>query len=61
MEGGLTPSVTLTSCKGATVGACGTCMDARGVTPDDLIDGVHRSGMDELGTWTVEADTVIVF
>ncbi len=47
--------------KGATVGACGTCMDARGLTADELIDGVHRSDMNELGAWTLEADKVIVF
>jgi len=47
--------------KGATVGACGTCMDARGLAANDLLDGVHRSDMNELGTWTLEADKVIVF
>ena len=47
--------------KGASVGACGTCMDARGLTDADLLDGVHRSDMDELGVWTLEADKVIVF
>ena len=47
--------------KGATVGACGTCMDARGLTADELLDGVHRSDMHELGAWTLEADKVIVF
>jgi len=47
--------------KGADVGACGTCMDARGLSDAELLDGVHRSTMDELGTWTVEADKVIVF
>ncbi len=47
--------------KGATIGACGTCMDARGIAPEELVDGVHRSDMAELGTWTAEADKVIVF
>lgn len=47
--------------KGAIVGACGTCMDARGLTADDLTDGVHRSDMNELGAWTLEADKVLVF
>src|SRR5579863_10272176 len=27
---------------------CGTCMDARGLTEADLIDGARRSSMDEL-------------
>lgn len=47
--------------KNAAIGACGTCMDARGLTDDELLDGVHRSTMDELATWTTEADKVIVF
>ena len=47
--------------KQATVGACGTCMDARGLTQDDLIDGVRRSSMAELAAWTAEADKVLVW
>ncbi len=47
--------------KDVPVGACGTCMDARGLTDDDVLDGVHRSTMDELGEWTAQADKVIVF
>lgn len=47
--------------KGASVGACGSCMDARGLRDDDLLDGVHRSSMEELGRWTMDADKVIVF
>jgi uncharacterized protein involved in oxidation of intracellular sulfur len=47
--------------KGVAVGACGTCMDARGLDADDLIGGVHRSDMDESCDWTLEADKVIVF
>ena len=47
--------------KGATIGACGTCMDARGMADEPLIEGVHRSSMAELATWTLWADKVIVF
>jgi len=43
------------------IGACGTCMDARGLTDTELLDGVHRSSMDELGRWTLDADRVITF
>jgi uncharacterized protein involved in oxidation of intracellular sulfur len=43
------------------VGACGTCMDARGLTEEDLVEGVHRSTMNELADWSVDADKVIVF
>ena len=43
------------------IGVCGTCMDARGIAADDLIDGSHRSSMDELTQWTLWADKVLVF
>lgn len=44
---------------GGVVGACSSCMDARGLTDDRLLEGVHRSSMAELGEWTTWADTVI--
>lgn len=47
--------------RGASVGVCGTCMDARGVTDAELAEGTHRSSMDELTSWTVEADKAITF
>ena len=40
---------------------CGTCMDARGLTQNDLIEGVTRSTMDELAAETMAADKVLVF
>ena len=46
---------------GGTVLLCGTCMDARGLAPDDLIEGVRRSTMDELAAETVSADRTLVF
>lgn len=45
----------------ASVGVCGTCMDARGITEAELVGAAHRSSMDELTAWTIEADKVIVF
>ena len=47
--------------KGVVIGACGTCMDARGMADGPLIEGIHRSTMAELTTWTIWADKVIVF
>ena len=47
--------------KGADVGCCGTCIDARGITEGSLTDGAHRSSMDELTDWTLWADKVLVF
>ena len=43
------------------VGVCGTCMDARGITSEELVEGTKRSTLDELALWTAEADKVIVF
>jgi uncharacterized protein involved in oxidation of intracellular sulfur len=43
------------------VKACGTCMDARGLTDDKLIEGVNRSNMKELTDLTLESDKVITF
>jgi uncharacterized protein involved in oxidation of intracellular sulfur len=47
--------------RNASVGVCGSCMDARGISDEDLVEGAHRSSMDELTSWTVEADKVITF
>jgi uncharacterized protein involved in oxidation of intracellular sulfur len=47
--------------KGGEVGICGTCMDARGMKPDAIVEGTHRSSMEELTEWTQGADKVIVF
>ncbi len=46
---------------GSKVGVCGTCMDARGISESELIEGTHRSTLAELTTWTQWADKVLVF
>ena len=43
------------------VGVCGTCMDARGITESELVEGTQKSSLAELTTWTQWADKVIVF
>ena len=40
---------------------CGTCMDARGLTADDMLEGAARSTMDGLAEATLAADKVLVF
>lgn len=47
--------------RGGRVLVCGTCMDARGLTQDDLIDGAMRSTLDELTRVTLASDKVLVF
>ena len=49
------------SVKGVEIGACGTCLDARGMADEPLVEGAHRSSMAELTTWTLWAEKVIVF
>lgn len=43
------------------VGVCGTCMDARGLTDEELTEGAKRSTLNQLTDWSVWADKVIVF
>lgn len=43
------------------VGACGTCIDARGMTDGPLVEVAHRSSMAELTAWTLWADKVVTF
>lgn len=40
---------------------CGNCMDARGMTNEDITEGTSRSNMGELATATLAADKVLVF
>jgi uncharacterized protein involved in oxidation of intracellular sulfur len=41
--------------RGAELGVCGSCMDARGMGDDELITGSRRSSTEELTTWTLAA------
>jgi uncharacterized protein involved in oxidation of intracellular sulfur len=47
--------------RGVVVGLCGTCMDARGLTEGQLVDGAARSNIGELAEWTAWADKVVSF
>jgi uncharacterized protein involved in oxidation of intracellular sulfur len=47
--------------RGGEVGVCGTCMDARGLSGEDLTEGCTRSSMDQLTSWTQEAERILVF
>lgn len=46
---------------GGEVGVCATCMDARGVTDDELVEGTRRSTLAEWAEWTQWADKTLVF
>lgn len=43
------------------VGVCGSCLDTRGITDAELLDGVHRSSMEELASWMSAVDKVLIF
>ena len=45
----------------ASVGCCGTCLDARGISEDHLVAGGRRSTLEELADWTLWAERMIVF
>jgi len=40
---------------------CGTCMDARALQDGEIVEGAHRSTMDELAEATLAADKVLIF
>jgi uncharacterized protein involved in oxidation of intracellular sulfur len=40
---------------------CGSCMDARGLKAEEVVEGAARSTMDELTELTARADKVLVF
>ena len=47
--------------RGAVVGACGSCLEARGFGDADLIEGTRRASLTELADWTAWADKVLTF
>lgn len=46
---------------GGEVALCGTCMDARGLADEQLVDGARRGTLKELAEWTAAADKVLTF
>jgi uncharacterized protein involved in oxidation of intracellular sulfur len=47
--------------RGAQVGLCGSCMDARAIRDEQVIGGARRSNLKELTDWTLWADKVVAF
>lgn len=43
------------------MGACRTCLEARGIDDQSLVEGVQRRTLDDLRDWTGEAEKVLVF
>ena len=40
---------------------CATCMAARGIEDDELVQGAARKTLNDLAAWTAEAAKVLVF
>lgn len=47
--------------KGGEIGVCGTCMDARGITAEQLVEGAEKSTLEELADWVLRADRTLTF
>jgi uncharacterized protein involved in oxidation of intracellular sulfur len=47
--------------RGAAIGVCGTCLDARGIAEAELVEGAHRGTLAEVTEWHRWADKVNVF
>lgn len=47
--------------RGGKVLLCGTCMEARGIQENEIVEGSFKSTLDELTRITLEADKVLVF
>ena len=47
--------------RGGEVACCGTCMDARGLHDEQIVEGARRSTLEELTDWTLWADKVVPF
>lgn len=45
--------------KGGEIVACGSCMNARGISEDNFIEGVKKSNMDSLAEWSLQSDKII--
>ena len=47
--------------RGVEIKVCSSCINARGIVDDDLIDGVERGTMKILATWVKESRQVLSF
>lgn len=47
--------------QGGAVSACSTCMDARGMTDEELEEGCRRGTLEQLADWTSTSARVLVF
>jgi uncharacterized protein involved in oxidation of intracellular sulfur len=53
--------VTAAGRHGAEVGCCATCLDARAVADEQLVDAAHRATLEDLVDWVLWADKTVTF
>jgi uncharacterized protein involved in oxidation of intracellular sulfur len=53
--------LSVVSRNGGKIECCGTCIDARGITEEMLMEGAKRSTMEALADATLASDKVLVF
>lgn len=58
---GIESMVTVVIRQRGDVVVCGSCVDARGISERNLVEGCHRSSMEGLTEWTQWADPVVTF
>ena len=46
---------------GGMIGLCGTCMEARAITQEALVDGAQQSTLEQSADWTLWADKILSF
>src|ERR1700746_3390338 len=51
----------LLAAQGVSIGACRTCLEARGIDDASLVAGINRRTLDDLPTLSEEATKVLVF
>ena len=47
--------------RGVEVKVCGTCINARGLDPSELVEGVEKGSMKILAEWIRDSDRVVSF
>ena len=47
--------------RGVEVKVCGACIDARGLVPSELVEGVERGSMRILAEWVRDSDKLVSF
>ena len=47
--------------RGVELKVCGTCINARGLDPSELVEGVEKGSMKMLAEWVKDSDRVVSF